>query len=91
MGTRADGSIVSLILEIDFRSKIQCLESLKVLVSLASPLRFVYARIDRPAGTIKFGPLAEPWRLEAAVPGGSNIVLPNTREHPKTQGFAPTR
>ena len=24
-----------------------------------SPFRFVYARIDRPAGTIKFGPLAE--------------------------------
>lgn len=45
-----------------FWSKIQCLESLKGeprVTRVESPFRFVYARIDRPAGTIKFGPLAE--------------------------------
>lgn len=46
----------------NFWSKIQCLESLKGeprVTRVDSPFRFVYARIDRPAGTIKFGPLAE--------------------------------
>ena len=45
-----------------FWSKIQCLESLKGeprVTRVDSPFRFVYARIDRPTGTIKFGPLAE--------------------------------